>query len=237
MKLKAGIGEKPLWSQLYEILEGEILQGVYQTGDKLPSEKELMAKYEVSRVTVRQAMDKLMTAGLISRNRGIGTTVIQNDSSVSTCFQSSFHGVEEKNNVKDRRIIDVQMIVPPSEVLAYFELKRNTEVLKLTRFTYLENRPVTLYESYLNPVTGLNCTSDLSGSMYQKLAKCGYKIGAVKERITAAINTPEDNILFQKEGTFATLIRIRKGYCVDLPIEYTYSKYLAEGYNLEIDLK
>lgn len=237
MRLKSGIGEKPLWSQLYEILENEISQGIYNKGDILPSEKELMEKYEVSRVTVRQAMDKLLIDGLICRSRGIGTTVIKNNNNtLGTSFKSSFKGVQEKNNSKDRRVIAIEMVIPSQEIMTYFDLKKNTKVLKLTRMTYIDSTPVTYYESYLNPIVGLDKNTDFSGSMYSKLSEQGYKIDAVKENISAAISTKDDVKLFQRKGNFAILIRIRKGYSTNLPIEYTYSKYIAEGYNLEIDL-
>lgn len=77
MKLQFGTGEKPLWSQLYDILENKIINGEYKEGEVLPSELSLMEEYGVSRVTVRQAMDKLINAKLISRKRGKGTIVLK----------------------------------------------------------------------------------------------------------------------------------------------------------------
>ena len=75
MKLSYQVGQKPLWSQLYDILEMRILSGEYKEGDTLPSEVAIMQEFDVSRITVRQAMDKLIQAQLISRQRGKGTVV------------------------------------------------------------------------------------------------------------------------------------------------------------------
>lgn len=47
-----------------------------QKGDFLPTEKELMEKYELSRVTVRQAMTNLVQSGYARARRGIGTDVV-----------------------------------------------------------------------------------------------------------------------------------------------------------------
>ena len=96
MKLSFQSGQKPLWSQLYDILESRILNGDYKEGEVLPSEMALMEEFEVSRVTVRQAMDKLINAKLISRKSGKGTIVLKRENTVATSFQSSFNGVEEK---------------------------------------------------------------------------------------------------------------------------------------------
>lgn len=49
MKLSFQSGQKPLWSQLYDILESRILNGDYQEGEVLPSEMALMEEFEVSR--------------------------------------------------------------------------------------------------------------------------------------------------------------------------------------------
>ena len=54
MKLSFQSGQKPLWSQLYDILESRILNGEYKEGEVLPSEMSLMEEFGVSRVTVRQ---------------------------------------------------------------------------------------------------------------------------------------------------------------------------------------
>ena len=149
MKLSFQSGQKPLWSQLYDILESRILNGDYKEGEVLPSEMALMEEFEVSRVTVRQAMDKLINAKLISRKRGKGTIVLKRENTVATSFQSSFNGVEEKNNANDRRVISVEYATPPIDVAYFFGVSVNRPVLKLTRQTYVDEKPVTHYESYI----------------------------------------------------------------------------------------
>ncbi|UTY39772.1 GntR family transcriptional regulator [Allocoprobacillus halotolerans] len=86
MKLQSQSGEKPLWSQLYDVLESRILNGVYKEGEVLPSEMSLMEEFGVSRVTVRQAMDKLIHSKLISRKRGKGTIVLKKKVQWKLCF-------------------------------------------------------------------------------------------------------------------------------------------------------
>lgn len=65
----------PLYQQLVAALREEILKGVYVVGDKLPSEDELAARFQVSRHTVREALRHLRTDGLVSSRRGAGTTI------------------------------------------------------------------------------------------------------------------------------------------------------------------
>ena len=65
----------PLYSQLRELLRQRILDGVYQSHQQLPSELELVARFTVSRITVRQALNDLQREGLIFRIHGKGTFV------------------------------------------------------------------------------------------------------------------------------------------------------------------
>ncbi len=53
----------------------ELRSGRYKSGDRLPTEKELMKKFEASRETVRKALDRLASRGLIVRKPGLGTFV------------------------------------------------------------------------------------------------------------------------------------------------------------------
>lgn len=65
----------PLYYQLQELLKETIKEQSWIEGEKVPSERELMETYKVSRSTVRKALDELMIEGLIFRKQGVGTFV------------------------------------------------------------------------------------------------------------------------------------------------------------------
>lgn len=65
----------PTYVQIYEDIYSKIINGVYKEGDKLPTEAELCKTYYVSRITVKNALQKLVEKGLISRIAGRGTFV------------------------------------------------------------------------------------------------------------------------------------------------------------------
>ena len=73
MDLIARGSKLPFYHQLYEILHSKIVHGEWQPGDMIPTESELIEQYEVSRMTVRQALDILVNEGLIYRQQGRGT--------------------------------------------------------------------------------------------------------------------------------------------------------------------
>jgi GntR family transcriptional regulator len=65
----------PLYVQLADLFRQRIVKGVWKEGEKLPSLEQLVAEFEVARVTVRQAIERLTRDGLVSPQRGRGTFV------------------------------------------------------------------------------------------------------------------------------------------------------------------
>lgn len=66
---------KPAYQQIADDIRQRILDGEYQAGDKLPTEADLMAEYGVSRIVVRNAMQPLVSEGLVTKQHGKGTFV------------------------------------------------------------------------------------------------------------------------------------------------------------------
>lgn len=67
---------KPRYEQMYLTLRDRLQAGEYEVGDKIPSEKELMEQFAVSRITSKKALDMLVQDGYIVRQPGRGSFVI-----------------------------------------------------------------------------------------------------------------------------------------------------------------
>src|SRR4051812_7784794 len=65
----------PLYLKLYNFVVNEIKEGKLKSGDRVPSEKELAALFNVSRITSKKALERLEQASLIERMRGKGSFV------------------------------------------------------------------------------------------------------------------------------------------------------------------
>ncbi|MGG4144743.1 GntR family transcriptional regulator [Paenibacillus algorifonticola] len=68
---------KPRYEQMYLMLREKIQIGDYTVGDRIPSEKELMEEFSVSRITSKKALDMLVQDGYIMRQPGRGSFVIE----------------------------------------------------------------------------------------------------------------------------------------------------------------
>ncbi len=86
----------PQYRKLYELLRKHIVEGVYEEGTLLPSENELCTTYQMTRPTVRHALDTLVKEGLILKQQGKGSIVrkqIQNIGILSISGTASAIGV------------------------------------------------------------------------------------------------------------------------------------------------
>lgn len=70
---------EPISAQIFGTLRQRILKNEYARSGMLPPELTLMSEFKVSRHTIRAALQKLVTDGLIERRRGTGTTIVQRD--------------------------------------------------------------------------------------------------------------------------------------------------------------
>ncbi len=67
----------PVWRSIFDTLRGEIVNGSFNAGDKLPTEKEFSERFDVNRHTVRRALAELSQAGIIYVRRGSGAYVAE----------------------------------------------------------------------------------------------------------------------------------------------------------------
>ena len=65
----------PLYVQVVECLKRDIENGVYNATGRIPTEAELAEQYKVSRITIRRAVDDLVSQGLVEKKQGKGTFI------------------------------------------------------------------------------------------------------------------------------------------------------------------
>lgn len=75
LKVSVEIVSKPLYEMIYQDLKRDIQNGTYVIGARIPSEKELAEKYQVSRITPKRSLEKLTEEGLVVRHVGRGSFV------------------------------------------------------------------------------------------------------------------------------------------------------------------
>ena len=138
-----------LYLQISSLLRQEISNGVYDPSGKLPSEAELRKRFDVSRVTVRLALDKLTEENIVERKQGKGTFVSGKQLRHGLDTLRSFHeslviqGLNPEMHLLCRRIVEI-----PESARSAFDAHKD-KCLLLERLHLVEGEPIALGKSYL----------------------------------------------------------------------------------------
>ncbi len=137
------MNNQPQYRKLYELLRKHIVNGVYQEGDLLPSENELCAAHEMTRPTVRHALETLVKDGLIMKKQGKGSIVRkppQNIGILSIAGTASAVGVRYlKTDILQKPIVKAWPGDFPFELS---ELEEESGCIYMERLRYVEGEPV-----------------------------------------------------------------------------------------------
>ncbi|HPD39466.1 MAG TPA: GntR family transcriptional regulator [Mesotoga infera] len=212
-------------------------------GDILPSEKELVEKYQLSRTTIRTALSNLVAKGVIVRKPGRGTFVTERTITESLAFLNSFTSEMEAINAVARSKVLCQQIELANETLTEaFGVPLGTEVLRLERIRYMGDIPVALQRSFINLSLDrkLDCLikEDFNrNSLYETLERLGFSPNSAEEEIRIAVLDRNMRNLLMSEDTHG-LSRSRKTYLLDgRCIESVNSVYRGDNYTLKLSLR
>lgn len=133
----------PQYRKLYELLRKHIVTGLYKEGDLLPSENELCAVYEITRPTVRHALETLVKDGLIYKKQGKGSIVrkpTQNIGILSIAGTASAIGVRYlKTDILQKPEVQAWPEDFPYELS---ETEKEAGCIYMERLRYVEGEPV-----------------------------------------------------------------------------------------------
>jgi GntR family transcriptional repressor for pyruvate dehydrogenase complex len=135
--------KKPLLSKEVETqLRASINAGIYKPGDKLPAERELVDQFQVSRVTVRDALRDLQSLGLISVKRGVNAGAYVSEPSPQPITQS-IENLIKMRKVNFAHLIELRLYIEPdvARIAALFRTPEDVDTL-----THLLDRA----DKYLN---------------------------------------------------------------------------------------
>ncbi len=142
----------PLYQQLADRIQAAVLDGNYAVGEKIPSEHQMAATYQVGRPTVRQATDLLVRKRVLQRRRGSGTYVLPETKQVDlfSLVGTSAAFAQLGVDVSSRFLQPVRQVQLPCDHPSPF---CGGDAFHLSRLSQVDNAPVLLEEIYLH--TGL----------------------------------------------------------------------------------
>lgn len=232
----------PYHYQITEIIRRLIFQEQWRPGDKLPSEREFCETFQISRITVRKALDSLAAEGLIQTNKGIGTFVsekkyLEKWASFPIGFTDSLTGQGFRI---ETQVLTMETIPAADKISKELELSPGTFVMHLHRLRFIAQEPILIVSSYLpqHLVPEIEKIDFTRKSLYQILRDdYGFKLDKVKRGIEAVAATEDEARLLQVQ-LGAPLLQIEStSYAPDgKPVEYFLAKRRGDRTRFEFEL-
>lgn len=232
----------PLYYQLETILRQRIFSGDFELKAPLPSEEALGQEYNVSRITVRQALASLEREGLIVRRRGKGTFVSEKAVSVEcpklTGFMEDLISMGIRTTAK---LLDVSVIQPPPHVRERLRLGHGARVVRFEKVRLVEGSTFSHVFNYLPKDIGEKIEEKkLSGKPLLMILEDDLGIKAAE-----AVQTVEATVADSK---VAPLLEVRVGDPLlkvertvfdrnQRPVEYVSVLYRSDKYFFTVRLK
>lgn len=140
----------PLYYQLYEILHEGIKEGIWKPEELLPTESELVEKYNLSRATVRQAFEMLVNQGWVYRRRGQGTfvsrpTLEQNINRIVSFWEDMHH----RGLKPGTQVLSSDLIQATEEVANKLKIEPGEELASIERLRLADDEPLSFEHSLL----------------------------------------------------------------------------------------
>ena len=241
MELNKSKGAPPLYYQLKELLEEKIVNGVYPVGSMLPSEQELEKQYSLSRVTVRQALNELVTQGLILRKRGSGTIVqaeMMLDEQLGT-IKSFTEEMRERNMTPGTPVFQYSTEPANKEVAQHLKIKTGEKVCKLERVRSGNNVPIVVFITFLaKKYENILSKCGKTDSLYALLRDNGIAVIKASDRYTAGLASKEIASKLKISVGAPVLIRTRVSFNLQGTIvEYSKCYYNTSLYSCHVEMR
>lgn len=230
----------PRYVQLRRRLVEGIESGVLPPKSSLPPERELAEITDLSRVTVRKAIQELVREGVIEQRQGSGSFIreavgrVEQSLTRLTSFTEDMasRGMETTSKWLERGIFE-----PTADEVAVLGLPECAQVARIYRLREADGHPLALERAAL-PLSILPNPTEITTSLYSVLEASGHRPVRAEQKISAInLDAPEAKLLGVPEGA-AGLSIVRMSFLADgTAAELTRSLYRGDAYDFVAELR
>ncbi|MBM7617706.1 GntR family transcriptional regulator [Weissella uvarum] len=229
----------PVYIKIHDEIREAIDAGRWKPGDKIPAERELAEQFDVSRMTLRQAVMLLVDEGVLDRRVGAGTFVAEPKVQEQLNGVSSFTDMMAASGKKaTSKTVSYHVSSASTSEQKQLQLPPHTQVLRMERVRYGDDEPIA-YEVASIPadlVEGLN-REDLTNSLYKTLLETrGVRVTHAKQIVTASNVTERVAELLQIKRNDPVLVL--RQITVDQnnkPFEYVRTQYVGSRFEFYLE--
>ncbi|MDR7238858.1 GntR family transcriptional regulator [Neobacillus drentensis] len=225
-------GSGPLYKQIADYIRQKVDDGEWSVGYQVPPEIRLCEQFNVSRITVVKALERLVEEGLLVREQGKGTFVALPELSTESVELLSFtEEIKKKGKIPSSLVLSKSWTKPTIGIQQRLKLERNERVLAIRRLMMADDLPIGIQTSYLPEKHFpdlMNFVTD-NVSLYSVLREqYGTIITQAIETYRAVQLDDEEMELLEMEHTRTGFNVERLSFVGDIPVEFVRSIMRAD---------
>lgn len=229
-----------IYIRIHDEIKHQIETGVFEVGQRLPSERVMAEQFGVSRMTLRQAVTSLVEEGILTRYVGSGTFVASDRVREKMRGTTSFTEIiQNLGKTPSSKVLSYQKTKANEVECDKLQLKKGAQIIRMERIRYADELPI-CYEVASIPYRLIEdfAKNDIANHFYDTLANTGKKIGRSEQIISAKIVNKEiANFLSIKQSS-AILALTQISYFAnsdETPFEYVLSQYVGERFEFYLE--
>jgi GntR family transcriptional regulator len=234
---------RPRRPSLTEVVRSELKQlivnGEWPVGSRLPNETDLCERYNVSRITLREAVQGLVQDGYVVRRQGSGTYVTRRpalQNSLDTNFSYTEY-LEQANIRAGKRILSAKRVHADAEVAEAFSLDVGTPVVEVRRLRTADGTPAVYSIDSIRGdiVSPSDDRKALRGSLYRLLAEKGHPVDHGEAVVAPAVADAElARLLDVDEGALLQHLKQIDYDTTDRPVMFSLEWHVPAVFELRV---
>lgn len=227
--------------RIYLLLKEQILKGVVPAGHRLPSEPQLAASHQLSRVTIRRALEGLEREGLIRRRPGAGTYVLDNSSRKGMVgdLSNMMAHLMAMGRTTRAKLLAFSYGPAPAPVASELRLAADVRVQHSVRVRYIDGTPFSHLTTYVPERIGVTYSEeDLSTTpLLTLLERSGVVADRASQTVSATLAGPEIAEALQVEIGSPLIAMTRTVFDEQgCGVEYLSALYRPDLYSFQMEM-
>lgn len=231
----------PIYHQLEEAIKQQIENGHLKEEELIPSEREFAERFQISRMTVRQAINNLVADGYLNRKKGRGTFVSKKKVEQELQGMTSFtEDMLSRGMNPSSKLLSFKIIGADKKTALDLKIAENEPIYKIKRIRLADGAPMALETAYIpvNLIPGLS-EENSNLSLYQYIEEhLALTISEATQEIEAAIADIEIAEPLGIDEGEPILFIVRIAYLQDgTPFELVKSSFRGDRYRFIATMK
>jgi GntR family transcriptional regulator len=181
-----------LHHQIFLVMRDQILSGRFGAAELLPTEDDLTRLFGVSRITVRTALARLESSGLIRRRQGVGTFVRQRaPKPIRVGIREQRARLEQLSQTTTLKLLEMDRGTVPADVQSWFGCEPDAQFVRVVRIR-AATKPVLLYVTFIPEAIGRKFSKrDYARTPHHEIIRgAGIRVTSAEQIITAGLAEP-----------------------------------------------